>query len=197
MIQEGGQALQIPGLRYFRDFVQVTEEQQLIEELEKLDWDRKGLHKKRGHFLKRREIDYIHDYDRDKKTASPGAPLAAFLEPFRARCAEVVGIEPAGFQQVMATLYGPGAAFGQHIDSPIAFGQPICGISLASDCVMTFSLERKGTMWPLHLERRSLMVLEGPARWNYLHGIPVVKATRYSITMRTLKESKETPHDID
>ena len=57
MIQEGGQALQIPGLRYFRDFVQVTEEQQLIEELEKLDWDRKGLHKKRGPFLKRRGID--------------------------------------------------------------------------------------------------------------------------------------------
>jgi len=39
----------------------------------------------------------------------------------------------------------------------------------------------------LILERRSIYVLRGPARWRFQHSIPPVQELRYSITFRTLR----------
>ena len=59
-----------------------------------------------------------------------------------------------------------------HIDSFRAFGQPIVGVSLGSTCTLRFRRERtRGKSIPVHLERRSMYVLTGPARWEYHHYI--------------------------
>jgi alkylated DNA repair dioxygenase AlkB len=44
---------------------------------------------------------------------------------------------------------------------------------------------------PVVLEPRSLYVMEGAARWNYVHSISPVKELRYSITFRTLRKQGE------
>jgi alkylated DNA repair dioxygenase AlkB len=43
----------------------------------------------------------------------------------------------------------------------------------------------------LTLERRSIYLMRGPARWRFQHSIPAVKELRYSITFRTLRNREE------
>jgi alkylated DNA repair dioxygenase AlkB len=46
---------------------------------------------------------------------------------------------------------------------------------------------RRTDVVKLTAERRSLYVMAGPARSAWQHHIPPVKATRYSVTLRTLR----------
>jgi alkylated DNA repair dioxygenase AlkB len=40
------------------------------------------------------------------------------------------------------------------------------------------------------LEPRSVYLMRGPARWQYEHSIPPVDELRYSLTFRTLRQSR-------
>jgi alkylated DNA repair dioxygenase AlkB len=42
----------------------------------------------------------------------------------------------------------------------------------------------------IDLAPRSAYVLDGAARWQWQHSIPPTKAQRYSVTFRTLRESR-------
>jgi hypothetical protein len=69
----------------------------------------------------------------------------------------------------------------------------IAGISLAADCTFRFkpydkSKQGRGSTVSIAVERRSLYVIKGEARSEWQHSIAAVKAPRYSITLRTLRE---------
>ena len=48
----------------------------------------------------------------------------------------------------------------------------------------------KGKVWSVELEPRSLVLMEGAARWKWEHEVKPLKGMRYSITMRTLPEEE-------
>jgi alkylated DNA repair dioxygenase AlkB len=156
-------------------------------ELSGLDWDGRGVIRRMGQVVKRRELDFIRNYGRHTRRVAAGLPLPEFLWSLRDRCAAATGIQPEEFQQVITSLYRPDAGIDWHVDSTKAFGESICGVSLASRCIIQFRPVGGGDIWPLELEPRSLFILQGPARWNYQHRIPAVKALRYSITLRAVR----------
>lgn len=66
------------------------------------------------------------------------------------------------------------------------------GISLASESRIRFKpYKAEGKPVSLALERRSIYVMRGPARWRFQHSIPAVKELRYSITFRTLRGERQ------
>ena len=103
------------GLRFLSDFISESDEQCLIAELAKLDWDGVGAFERRGRIVKRREIGFLHDYGRHNRQISEGLPLPEFLKGLREACAEAVGIEIESFQQVIASFYRPGAGIAWHV----------------------------------------------------------------------------------
>ena len=184
-----------PGLGYSPGFVTDTEEANLLESLRRLDWDGRGMFRRRGRVVRRREIDFIQDYGRHSRSIAPGPPLPTFLEPIRERCARAVLIKPERFQQVIVSLYRQGAGIDWHVDSTKAFGDTICGLSLGSACTMQFRPVNGNEIWRLELRPRSLLVLRGPSRFDYQHRISLVKTTRYSVTLRTIAECLGAPCD--
>ena len=178
------------GLRYVPDFLMPDQERALLDGLEPLDWDGRGLFRRRCHIVRRRELDFLSDYGRGSRKLSPGRPLPEFLEPLRTAVAQVVGIAPENIGQVITALYRPEAGIDWHTDSIKAFGDVICGVSLGSACTMQFRQNKTDRQpYRLTLAPRSLLIMQGPARWDWQHHIPVVKQLRYSVTLRTLKQS--------
>jgi alkylated DNA repair protein (DNA oxidative demethylase) len=72
------------------------------------------------------------------------------------------------------------------------FGSPVIGISLGAACTMKFRRKQDDTfvVVPHLLEPRSLYILDGPARTQWQHSIPAVKALRYSISMRVVRKKR-------
>ena len=175
-----------PGLKYMDDFLASDEEDSLLVNLTKLDWDGRGKIVKRGRVVRRRELDFIHTYQRHSRKLGEAEPLPKFLQPIRERCAHVLGLKQEEIGQLITALYRPGAGIDWHVDSTDAFGDVILGVSLGSPCQIDFRPLGESEVWRLKLLPRSLFVLEGPSRYEFQHRIRPLKATRYSITLRTL-----------
>jgi len=91
---------------------------------------------------------------------------------------------------MLITEYPPGTVINWHRDVPQF--DLIAGISLLADC--TFRLrpynktkQTRSSVISFPVQRRSLYIIHGNARWNWQHSIMPVKQTRYSITLRTFK----------
>jgi alkylated DNA repair dioxygenase AlkB len=109
----------------------------------------------------------------------------------RQKAAEFAGITESRLQHALVTEYAPGAAIGWHRDRPEF--EDVIGISLGAPCLFRFR-RKNGMRWErasIELQRRSAYLLRGRARWDWQHSIPPVDKLRYSITFRSLPESKE------
>ena len=174
------------GLLYHPDFLGEGEEADLVRVFRELPFQAFDFH---GYTARRRVLEFGLEYDFTTRKATPTQNLPAFLSPVRERAAQFAGISAAALVEGMVTEYSPGAPIGWHRDAP-QFGT-IIGISLAGTARMRFKpYKAEGKPVALVLERRSIYLMRGPARWKFQHSIPAVKELRYSITFRTLR-SKE------
>jgi len=174
------------GLLYHPDFLNEGEEADLVRVFRELPFQAFDFH---GYTARRRVLEFGLEYDFTTRKATPTQNLPAFLSPVRERAAQFAGISAAALVEGMVTEYSPGAPIGWHRDAP-QFGT-IIGISLAGTARMRFKpYKAEGKRVALVLERRSIYLMRGPARWKFQHSIPAVKELRYSITFRTLR-SKE------
>jgi hypothetical protein len=120
-------------------------------------------------------------------------------------------------RQAILNLYAPGQGISPHVDLPARYGDGILGISLLSSTVMEFRSasapsrsDESGLPPPTHAVRLrpgDIYVLSGPARWEWLHGIPhreedvvedeagrpvrVRRGVRMSVTLRRMLEGAE------
>jgi alkylated DNA repair dioxygenase AlkB len=174
------------GLLYQPDFLSEAEEADMVAIFRELPFQAFDFH---GYTARRRVLEFGLEYDFTTRKATPTQNLPAFLSPVRERAAQFAGISAAALVEGMVTEYSPGAPIGWHRDAP-QFGT-IIGISLAGTARMRFKpYKAEGKPVALVLERRSIYLMRGPARWKFQHSIPAVKELRYSITFRTLR-SKE------
>lgn len=182
-----GSSPEIEGFLYRGDFITPGEELDLLDAVRSLDFHEMKM---RGVVARRRVIHYGVKYSFETFKASEGPPLPDFLLPLRERAAGFASVETADLAEALLTEYAPGAPIGWHRDAH-PFGIVI-GISLRSACRFRF---RRGTVraWDtvdIPLPPRSAYVLTGPARTEWEHSIPPVKAQRYSITFRTLRTGR-------
>jgi hypothetical protein len=77
-------------------------------------------------------------------------------------------------RQAILNLYHSGDGITPHVDLVNRFGDGIIGVTLGSGTVMEFtSVDKANTVTKeLYLSSRSILVLEGEARYLWTHGIP-------------------------
>jgi alkylated DNA repair protein (DNA oxidative demethylase) len=177
------------GFYYYPAFLSVAEERALMEQIMTLDFSEVRMH---GVAAKRRVAHFGWIYGYESWRLSRGPQIPDFLLPLQKRAAHLLDREPKELSEILVTEYPSGAGIGWHRDAPM-FGPAVLGLSLKSACRFRFRRVHAGRSESrtLTLEPRSLYILRGPARVQWQHSIPLTKALRYSITLRTvLDESR-------
>ncbi len=182
-----GSAL-LKGFVYEPHFLSEAEEAALIDQVKKLPL-KEAEYKQ---FLAKRRIhSYGGRYDFSANRLLEAEPIAPFLYPLRERVARWTAHSPESFAQALVAEYTPGTQLGWHRDVPQF--ELVVGVSLGSPCKMRFrhyppkARERSVAM---ELAPRSIYRLEGEARWGWQHRIAPTPGLRYSITFRTLRETR-------
>jgi alkylated DNA repair protein (DNA oxidative demethylase) len=172
------------GLVYRPELLAPEQEEALLEILAGLRFDPIVLH---GQAARRTARHYGLGYDYGTREPTPGEPIPEWLDPVRARLAELAGREPAELVEALVQRYPEGSTIGWHRDAP-AFGT-VMGASLGGSARLRFQRGKAEArrVWEVLLEPRSGYVLAGPARTSWQHSIPATKEERYSITFRTLR----------
>ena len=169
------------GLRYQPELISPAEEARLLETIAELPFKPFEFH---GYLGKRRIVPFGWRYDYSARAVDAAAPIPDFLLPLRERVSAFAEIPATELRQAMVTEYEAGAGIGWHRDKP-QFGEVI-GVSLKSICNLRFR-RAAGDGWErrsLNPAPRSAYLLQGPARSEWEHSIPVVKTQRYSVTFR-------------
>ena len=107
--------------------------------------------------------------------------------------------------QLIVNEYLPGQGITNHVDCESCFDDVIVSLSIGSPAVINFvHKDDKSRVIPLLLESRSLMVITGPARYEWMHGIKGIKnetwegnkfprRRRLSLTFRKVTLESEEP----
>jgi alkylated DNA repair dioxygenase AlkB len=174
------------GFSYEEGFLTQEEEAYWIDAVKKVEVHTFQF---QGYEAKRKVASFGYDYHFDKGSLEKGADIPKVFHPLIEKAAVRIGIEPASIAELLVIEYPPGAVMNWHRDAP-PFGL-IAGISLMTDCnfkLRPYEKEKqgRGSVITVPLKRRSLYVMQGASRSAWQHSIPAVKATRYSITLRTL-----------
>jgi alkylated DNA repair dioxygenase AlkB len=180
----------IPGLRYLPDYIDAAGEAALIQTIDSQPWLAD---------LKRRVQHYGYKYDYKARSITRDlrlGPIPGWLGDLceRLQAERVFSKRP---DQVIINEYLPGQGITPHIDCVPCFGETIASISVGTPCVMEFTQPEAKLKDPVLLEPRSLVVLEGDARYKWQHAIPqrktdnwngqkLIRGRRISLTFRTV-----------
>jgi alkylated DNA repair dioxygenase AlkB len=174
------------GFRYEEELLPPEEERALISTFERLPFREFEF---RGFLGKRRTFGLRYDFNVGELQEAEGIPT--FLLALRQKAAEFAQLTEDRLQHALVTEYSPGSAIRWHRDRPEF--EDVIGISLGAPCLFRFR-RKQGTRWErasIQFQPRSAYLLRGPARWDWQHSIPPVDTLRYSVTFRSLPESKE------
>ncbi len=153
------------GLTYQPDFLSEEIATALVAALDGSPWDET---------LKRRVQHFGYRYDYRARAVTGDAylgPLPPWLREVVARLV-AAGHFPHPPDQVIANEYHPGQGISAHVDCLPCFGDNIASLSLLSPCEMIFRHPATGEKRILTLEPRSLLKMDGPARYEWTHEIP-------------------------
>lgn len=186
--------LDVPGLSLTPNFITNIEEQELLNSLDKEEWNTN---------LSRRTQHYGYEYNYNEKDPA-GAAVRAKKEapPIPAYCTYLIdrmleqGILKERPDQMIVNEYEPKQGIAPHVDNVKFFEDGIASISLGSDIMMDFincktpSLKKSGV-----LPKCSVLAMHGIARYKWRHGIatrlsdPVCgkRKRRVSLTFRKMK----------
>lgn len=180
----GAPVLEPEGLRLEARFLEPGEQDALAARFAALPFAPFEFH---GWTGARRVVSFGSRYDFARGRLEPADPLPGFLRALADRAADWAGLPPEAIAQALITEYRPGAGIGWHRDRP-QYGQ-VVGLSFGAPCRLRFR-RRDGAGWArraVDLPPGSAYRLDGPARWDWEHGIAPLAALRYSATFRTLR----------
>ena len=175
------------GFKYIESFLTKQEELELHNAISKIT-----LHSFifQGFEAKRRVASFGYDYSFDKRILSKGQDIPIAFRPLTEKVAGLLAFSPDMFAELLVTEYPVGSVINWHRDAPPF--DLIAGVSLQSDCIFRLrphdkAKQGRGSVISVPVRRRSLYIIEGPARTDWQHSIAPVKEARYSITLRSLK----------
>lgn len=175
------------GLTYRPDFITSEEEAALAARVAALPLRPFEFH---GFVGNRRTCSFGWHYAFDGSGLREAEPIPDWLQPFRERAATLAGLEPDAFVHALIIEYAPGAGIGWHRDRPV-FGD-VVGVSLLAPAPLRFRRRGEGRRFErftMTAEPRSAYLLRDEARDAWEHSIPALETLRYSITLRTLRDT--------
>lgn len=176
------------GFYYYPDFIDVQQEQQLLAAIAQFD-----LHPMvfQGYTAKRKVASFGYDFNFTTRALTKGTPIPAEFEWMIDKVAAHLCVTREQMAELLLTEYPPGSVINWHRDAPPF--ESIAGISLAADCMFRLrpydaAGRSRRSVISLPVKQRSLYIIQGPARANWEHSTAPVSSTRYSITLRTLRQ---------
>ena len=177
---------------YQSNVITKSEEKELINVIFKHEWNSQ-LSRRTQHY------GYIYPYKKNANTNGSKrliqtTPIPEEFKFLQERLSKFVDNVP--FDQIIINEYTPGVGISPHIDDPNLFGNTVISISLNSPIIMDLTYNNQHI--PIHLERRSALILQNDYRYSWKHGIKprksdiipgfnkVLRGTRYSITLRSI-----------
>ena len=158
----------VPDLLYIPDFISADEETELLADIDREPW---------LNDLRRRVQHYGYRYDYRSRAIDDSmhlGPTPGWLRFIRVRLVEH-RLFRALPDQVIVNEYEPGQGIRDHVDCEPCFGRTIVSLSLGSACVMNFTQRSTADRVACLLDRRSVVVLQDRARYEWMHGIPARK----------------------
>jgi alkylated DNA repair dioxygenase AlkB len=175
------------GFSYTPDFLTEVEELGLYKEIQKI-----ALHNFnfQGFTANRKVASFGYDYSFENRSITKGKDIPPIFDFLLEKVSIHLSKTPLEFAELLVTEYPLGSVINWHRDAhPF---DVIAGISLMADC--TFRLrpqdkakQTRASVISFPVKRRSLYVMQGPARSDWQHSITPVEKIRYSITLRTLR----------
>jgi alkylated DNA repair dioxygenase AlkB len=164
----------ISGLLYVENYITEVQHDWLLEQIDKQPW-RDDLKRKVQHY------GFKYDYKARKVNLDMRiGELPEWLKRLSHNLGEDGYMQEIA-DQVIVNEYEPGQGITRHIDCEPCFNDTIASLSLGSGCVMDFTnkhdILKKIPMW---LAPRSLIVLRGDARYEWLHGIAPRKSDEWN-----------------
>ena len=156
---------EIPGLIYLPDFLDPNEEQDIVAEIDQGAWSME---------LKRRVQHYGWRYDYKSRQVDPAMRLGALPEwaDVLARRLFERGVVPNLPDQLIVNEYVEKQGISKHVDAESSFADGIAMISLLESWEMLFREMAGRRKVNQLLERRSVVVITGDARYRWTHEIP-------------------------
>ena len=153
---------EISGLLYIPNFVSVEEQVMLLEVINKQVWLSD---------LKRRVQHYGYKYDYKRRNIDQSMFLGKLPEWTKFITDRLISQNLIqNPDQLIVNEYLVGQGISDHIDCEPCFGETIISLTLGSTCVMNF--KNGSDKVEVLLEKGSLVVLTGDARYKWTHGIP-------------------------
>ena len=159
----------IHGLQYIKDYINEDQHDWLLARIDEHQW---------LNDLKRRVQHYGFKYNYKARKVDMDMHIGELPEWLNRLSKKLYkdGYMPEVADQVIVNEYLPGQGISSHIDCEPCFKDTIVSLSLGSGCVMNFTkASDKTKKIPVWLEPRSLVVLSGEARSEWLHGIAARK----------------------
>lgn len=156
---------EVPGLVYRSEFMSGDEEAAVIREIDGSEWIEE---------LRRRVQHYGWRYDYRERTVRDSMRLGSLPEWAKPIAERLVrdGLQPEMPDQLIVNEYSESQGIAAHTDHD-RFGEAIAMISFLEDWEMVFRKpEDKTRKHPVLLERRSVAVMTGEARYGWTHEIP-------------------------
>lgn len=175
---------QVPGLAYVPNFLSEAEESEILAAIDRSEW-RSDLARRVQHYGWR----YDYKARRVDSTMRLG-PLPSWAAELSQRLADL-HLTPQVSDQVIVNEYQGKQGIAPHIDCKPCFADGIAMLSLLESWEMVFRKENGGAKLGQVLERRSVAIMTGEARYEWSHEIPkrkmerkVLRERRVSITFR-------------
>ena len=163
----------IRGLEYIENYIDEVQHDRLLARIDKHQW---------LDDLKRRVQHYGFKYDYKARRIDMDMHIGD-LPKWLKRLSQKLhqdGHMPEVTDQVIVNEYLPGQGIASHIDCEPCFEGTIVSLSLGSGCIMDFTNKSDKTKKiPVWLAPRSLVVLNGEARHEWLHGIAARKSDEW------------------
>lgn len=162
----------IPGFTYIPDYINASQAEQLLLTIDQQIWSTQ---------LKRKVQHYGYKYDYKKRLLDPSMNLGT-LPNWAQDIAQkfyLEGLTEKIPDQAIVNEYQPGQGIANHIDCVPCFGNTIISLSLGGTCVMEFTHAKTKEKIPVLLMPRSIIILQGAARYEWQHGIVPRKTDKY------------------
>lgn len=163
----------INGLDYYHEFISTEEEKTIIKEIDLSPW---------LNDLKRKVQHYGYKYDYRARKINSSFKIGELPTWSKSIIHKMIDKNIINFEpdQLIINNYEPGEGIAMHIDCEPCFSDTIISLSLMSDINLDFQPKTSNTKTGLLLKRRSLLVMNQNARYNYLHGIAQRKSDLFN-----------------